>query len=65
MAAYHGPQGGSKFGQKNKGVARAHREIKRTEAEDRNAQTSPERRRQYRLDPATRLLTNVFAKEAK
>jgi hypothetical protein len=48
-----------------KGESKRVREQKRTEAEERNARTPSDRRRAYRQgDPATRLLTDIFAKAA-
>lgn len=43
---------------------RAHRTMKRLEAEERNAATPPERRRAYRRSAEVRLLTDIFAKES-
>lgn len=45
MSQFSGPQG--------RGAARRLRDIKRVEAEERNAATPPERRRQFRLAHST------------
>ena len=47
MSQFHGPQQAP--------AMRRRREVKRAEAEERNAKTPPERRRQYRLRRQARL----------
>lgn len=44
-----GPQGPNQKYGRNKGVMRERRLLKRKQAEERNALTAPENRRQYRL----------------
>jgi hypothetical protein len=47
-------------GPAHKGAMKKAREDKRAEADERNDRTLPENRRQYRLNSATRLVTDVF-----
>lgn len=49
--AFHGKQGGTVKGA-GKGAMRLHRQILREEADERNAETPPEKRRQARLESA-------------
>lgn len=56
MSAFSGSQG--------RGAGRARRKLKREQAEARNANTAPDRRRAYRRDPANRLLVEVFAEQS-
>lgn len=53
MSRFHGPQ--------SKHAMRTVRAEKRAEAEARNALTKPQRRRAYRRNAGTQMLTEVFA----
>lgn len=48
-------------GRQARGAARIRKELKKEEAEARNLLTDPKRRKAYRLDPANKLLVDVFA----